>query len=227
MASSRNQFALRLFAPIANDYEIWSRVLSFWQDPLWRNRLVEGLGLKPGAAVLDVAAGTGMVTRLLLKRGYLAVALDQSMEMLAQCARRGSAAVRGRAEQLPFADSHFDGLTFTYLLRYVDDQLACMRELVRVIKPGGVIGMVEFGRPENVWGSLWRLYTRLCLPMAGALISPGWRDVGTFLGSSIDQFHRRFPRDTLAEVWEESGLTDIRAERPSLGGGLIVWGRKK
>lgn len=227
MASPRNKFALELFAPIAGDYGVWSRVLSFGQDPLWRKRLVKNLGLAPGATVLDVAAGTGEVSRLLWRQGYTVIALDQSMEMLTRCARRGLPAVRGQAEQLPFSNDLFDGLTFTYLLRYVDDQLACMRELARVVKPGGVVGMVEFGRPKYVWGALWRFYTRVGLPLAGAFISPGWRKVGGFLGSSVDEFHQRFPEDALADVWNQAGLTEVRASHPSLGGGLILWGRKK
>ncbi len=132
-----------------------------------------------------------------------------------------------RAEELPFPDNAFDGLTFTYLLRYVGDQLACMRELVRVVKSGGAIGMVEFGRPKGIWGALWWLYTRLGLPAAGALIGPGWRRVGMFLGQSIDDFHRRFPGDALVGVWKNAGLTDVRVLRPSMGGGMIIWGRKR
>lgn len=227
MASSRNRFAIDLFAPIAHDYGRWSRVLSFGQDPLWRKRLVARLGVKAGDLILDVAAGTGEVSRLLSKRGCKVVSLDQSMEMLSYCARRGAATVRGRAEQLPFSDNLFDGLTFTYLLRYVDDQLACMRELVRVVRPGGVVGMVEFGRPKNIWGPLWRFYTRVCLPAAGAVISPGWLTVGRFLGPSIDDFHRRFPEDALSRMWQEAGLADVRSIHMSFGGGLILWGRKK
>jgi demethylmenaquinone methyltransferase / 2-methoxy-6-polyprenyl-1,4-benzoquinol methylase len=226
VASPRNRFAIDLFGPIANDYERWSRVLSFGQDPLWRKRMVAGLGLNAGSFVLDVAAGTGEVTRLLSRRGCKVVSLDQSMEMLSLCARRGATTVRGRAEQLPFPDDLFDGLTFTYLLRYVDDQLACMRELARVVKPGGVVGMVEFGRPKNLWGPLWRFYTRACLPAAGAIISPGWRTVGRFLGPSIDDFHRRLPEEGLVRIWKDAGLVDVQSVHMSLGGGLILWGRK-
>lgn len=225
--SHRNQFALDLFAPIAGEYERWSRFLSFGQDSLWRKRLVKNLGLEPGSTILDVAAGTGEVTRLLSKYGYKVIALDQSREMLDLCVRRSPMVVRGRAEHLPFPDNLFDGLAFTYLLRYVDDQLACMRELVRVVKPGGVVGMVEFGIPKSIWSPLWRLYTRVCLPVAGAFISSGWQRVGTFLGTSIEEFHQRFPEDVLAELWKEAGLVNIQEAHPSLGGGLILWGRKK
>ena len=80
--------------------------------------------------------------------------------------------VLGEAEALPFADAEFDALSFTYLLRYVDDPLATMRELARVVKPGGRIGMVEFGVPGRpVLRELWRVHTRAGLPLIGRAIS--------------------------------------------------------
>lgn len=225
-STETNEQARQLFAPIASDYDTWSRVLSFWQDPRWRREMVDRLGLAPGATVLDVAAGTGLVSSLHRERGCRAVALDQSREMLAGAAAKGFPAVIGRAEQLPFAEAMFDGLTFTYLLRYVDDALGCLRELVRVVKPGGRVGMVEFGRPRGPAGPLWWVYTRLGLPMAGGLISPGWRRVGRFLGQSIDRFHDRYPEQDLKRLWREAGLRDVGLRRLSLQGGLVMWGQK-
>ena len=81
----------------------------------------------------------------------------------------------GRAESLPFADAEFDALTFTYLLRYVDDPAATMREIARVVRPGGTIAMLEFGVPSGLWRPLWELYVRVGLPGAGALVSPAWQ----------------------------------------------------
>jgi len=220
-----NRKAKELFAPIAGSYERWSGVLSLGQDPRWRSAMVAGLGLPPRARVLDVAAGTGAITRLLEARGARVIALDQSIEMLNVARRRGATVVPGTAERLPFPDASFDGVTFGYLLRYVDPGVA-MRELVRVLRPGGEIGMVEFGRPRGVWGPWWWFYTRLVLPTAGAIIGSGWRDVGLFLGPSIDEFHREFPHERLAGIWQSAGLTELRVARPSLGGGLIMWARK-
>jgi demethylmenaquinone methyltransferase/2-methoxy-6-polyprenyl-1,4-benzoquinol methylase len=82
---------------------------------------------------------------------------------------------------LPFADGEFDALTFTYLLRYVDDVQATLRELARVVRPGGTIAMLEFGLPRGAWRPLWELYVRVGLPATGAVVSPGWREVGSFL----------------------------------------------
>ena len=221
-----HETARRLFAPIAPNYDRWSALLSLGQDPRWRGELVDGLVLPTGARVLDVAAGTGLITRLLEARGHEVVALDLSSEMLSGARKHGASAVLAAAQALPFGDATFDGLTFGYLLRYVAEPRETLRELARVVQPGGAIGMVEFGRPRGIWGPLWWLYTRVGLPIAGVLAGPGWTRVGRFLGPSIDLFHRRFPADAIAVLWESAGLTDVRIKRRSLGGGLIVWARR-
>ena len=224
--TSLNEATRRLFGPLAPNYERWSALLSLGQDQRWRGELVEELGLQPGARVLDVAAGTGLITRLLEAREHQVIALDLSGEMLDNARRRGATAVLATAEALPFPDATFDGLTFGYLLRYVTDPLATMQELARVVRPGGMLGMVEFGRPRGVWGPPWRFYTRIGLPLAGLLAGSAWTRVGRFLGPSIDRFHHRFPGDDIAALWEAAGLTDVRIARRSLGGGLIVWAQR-
>jgi demethylmenaquinone methyltransferase/2-methoxy-6-polyprenyl-1,4-benzoquinol methylase len=132
----------------------------------------------------------------------------------------------GRAETLPFADAEFDAVTFTYLLRYVDDVPATLRELARVVRPGGSVAMLEFGLPRAAWRPLWELYVRFGLPAAGAVVSPGWGSVGRFLGPSIRDFWRRWPEPRLLDAWVEAGLGDVRSRRLSLGGGIVVWGRR-
>jgi demethylmenaquinone methyltransferase / 2-methoxy-6-polyprenyl-1,4-benzoquinol methylase len=134
----------------------------------------------------------------------------------------------GRAEALTFPDGSFDALTVTYLLRYVDDPAATIQELARVVRPGGTMAMLDFGVPQaRVWRALWELYVRIVLPFAGRLLSPGWHEVGRFLGQSIRGLDARLPLDRQLELWSESGLTDVRARRLSLGGGVIVWGRRR
>ena len=211
---------------MAPTYERWAKILSLGQDSRWRAEMVAGLHLSRGAQVLDVATGTGSIARLLQARGASVVGLDQALPMLTSAGPPPAAAICAGAEALPFAAASFDCLTFGYLLRYVSDPLACMRELCRVLRPGGVIGMVEFGRPRGLWGALWTLYTRFALPVIGTAISPGWGAIGRFLWSSIDSFHREYPADVLVALWRSAGLVDVRLVQPSLGGGLIVWGRK-
>ena len=216
-----------LFGPIAQDYERWAALLSFGQDPRWRATLVAGLDLPPRAHVLDVAAGTGAITRLLAARGWRPVALDVTEPMLRRAAAHGLVSVLATADRLPFGSATFDGLTCSYLLRYVPDPLQTLRELARVLRPGGAIGMVEFGRPHGIWGPWWTLYTRLGLPVAGSLIGHGWAEVARFLGPSIDAFHRRFPPAALHALWLQAGFTDVRVQSLSLGGGLVLCARKR
>jgi demethylmenaquinone methyltransferase/2-methoxy-6-polyprenyl-1,4-benzoquinol methylase len=176
--------------------------------------------------VLDVATGTGAVAAELLARGCTVVGLDQSPEMLAVARERLPGAVElveGRAEELPFADASFDALTVTYLLRYVADPEATMRELARVVRPGGTLAMLEFAIPGGAWRLLWELYVRVGLPAAGRVISPGWHEVGRFLGPSIRSFHAQYD---LVAVWRAAGIADVRAHRLSLGGGVVVHGRR-
>ena len=186
--------------------------------------MVEQVDVGAGSLVLDVAAGTGAITRLLEARGFRVVALDQSPEMAG--ARRSSASVViATGEKLPFPDSTFDALTFGYLLRYVADVEGCLRELTRVVRPKGTIAMVEFGRPTGPWYPLWWIYTRGWLPLAGRLIGSGWHEVGRFLGPSIETFADRNPPIRLAAIWRSAGLVDVRFRRMSMGGGLVMWGR--
>lgn len=188
---------------------------------------MRGLDVRPGSRFLDVAAGTGSITRLLSRRGAQVVSVDQSENMLQHAVRRGATGVLATGMALPLRSDTFDGVAFGYLLRYVTDVASCMSELARVVKPGGRIGMLEFGRPAGWPGVAWRLYTQIGLPMAGTMIGNGWGRVGSFLGRSIDEFHAEYPPEVLASIWQASGLTDIGIRRMSLGGGLLMWGTKQ
>jgi demethylmenaquinone methyltransferase/2-methoxy-6-polyprenyl-1,4-benzoquinol methylase len=181
--------------------------------------------------MLDVATGTGLVARELVARyGCRVVGVDQSAGMLAEARRRTNGRielVEARAEQLPFADGEFDALTFTYLLRYVDDPAATLRELARTVRAGGMIAGLEFGLPRGPARPLWELYVRAGLPVAGAVIGKGWREAGSFLGGSIRTFNERWPQERLHEAWRAAGIEDVQSRRLSLGGGVVTWGRKK
>ena len=222
--------ARSLFAPLGPTYDRYAALLSFGQDPRWRRFLVSRIVAGPGDRVLDVATGTGAVARELIRRhGCTVVGLDQSPEMLAEARRRlgdDVELVEGRAEELPFADAFFDALTFTYLLRYVDDPATTLSELARVVRPGGTIASLEFGVPRGLWRPAWELYVRVGLPSAGRVLSPGWHEVGRFLGPSIRDFYARFPLPRVLELWREAGIADVRAQRLSLGGGVVIWGRR-
>jgi len=184
--------------------------------------MVGGLQLAPDSLVLDVAAGTGSISRLLEADGYRVMAVDLSHEMLTR--HPGRHRVRAVADHLPFPGETFEAVTFGYLLRYVEEPIETLREMSRVLRPGGLVGMVEFGRPRGVARLLWRIYTWAVLPVVGAVIGSGWYQVGRFLGPSIERFHDDNP--DLSHRWEEAGLVDVTVRRLSLGGGLVMWARK-
>jgi demethylmenaquinone methyltransferase / 2-methoxy-6-polyprenyl-1,4-benzoquinol methylase len=221
--------ARELFAPLGPTYERCAAVLSLGQDPYWRRFLVSRVDVDREARVLDVATGTGLVARALVGRyGCRVVGVDQSTGMLAEARRRANGRielVEASADELPFADGEFDALTFTYLLRYVSDPAATLRELVRVVRPGGVVAGLEFGVPSGAWRPLWELYVRAGLPAAGALVGRGWREAGAFLGGSIRTFGAAWPEERLHAAWRAAGVHDVRSRRLSLGGGVVTWGR--
>ena len=222
--------APRLFAPLGPTYDRYAAILSFGQDGRWRRVLVSRIAAGPGDTVLDVATGTGAVAReLLARRHCTVVGIDQSPGMLREARLRLPPEVRlveGTAESLPFPDGAFDALTFTYLLRYVTDPGSTLRELTRVVRPGGAVAGLEFGIPRGIWRAPWELYVRRVLPLAGRVISPAWGDVGRFLGGSIRDFYARCPEPRLLELWREAGVTDVRSQRLSLGGGIVTWGHR-
>src|SRR2546430_7113646 len=169
MRSSPAGDVRRIFGGMGATEEKAGALLSFGQDARWRARLVDSVRAAPGDVVLDVATGTGLVAWAVSERyGCDVVGLDRSGDMLsAAVARNGHIPlVRARAESLPFPDDSFDHLTFTYLLRYVDDPSAVLRELARVVKPGGRIVSLDFGVPPNpLLRALWRVYTTIGLPI--------------------------------------------------------------
>ena len=119
--------------------------------------------------------------------------------------------VEGEAEALPFADAEFDHLTFTYLLRYVDDPAATLRELARVVKPGGRVSSLEFCVPRGDLALAWRLYTRVGLPALGRLASRQWFEAGRFLGPASRASTASYP---------------LRAAGRAVGGGRDRRGRR-
>jgi len=226
--STRARQAQELFAPLGPRYDRMGALLSFGQDPRWRRFMADRLP-RDGGHVLDVATGTGLVAEALLARGFRVTGLDQSPGMLAAARARFAGRVElveASADALPFPDASFDHLTFTYLLRYVDDPGGTLAELARVVRRGGTVAMVEFGLPRGIWRPPWDLWVGVGLPLAGRLVSPGWHEVGRFLGPSIREFYARLPEDALAGLWRDAGIGDVSLRRMSCGAGLVAWGRR-
>ena len=237
LKSDPNRFARELFAPLPSRYDRLAELLSMGQNGRWRRAMIDHIAPDRPALVLDVACGPAGVSLQLAERTEArVVGVDLTLEMLRQgrrnVAERAMAdriqLVAGRGEQLPFADGTFDALTFTYLLRYVDDPQATLVELARVVKPGGAVANLEFLLPRSrFWRFWWWLYTRLLLP-AGGWLTGGreWFEVGRFLGPNISTHYRRYPLDWTVEAWRRAGLVEVGVRRMSLGGGLVMWGRR-
>ena len=236
--SRTNAFARDLFAGLPERYDLLEEVLSFGQNRRWREAVVAEVAAGRPGRVLDVATGTAGIALMIAERtGAEVVGVDLTEEMVRQGRRRvarqgAEGAVHlaaARAEQLPFPDASFDALTVSYLLRYVADPAATLRELGRVVRPGGVVASLEFGVPAPpLWRPLWLLYTRLVLPSAGRLVGGrAWGRVGRFLGPSIEQHYRRHPVASQVAMWSAAGVGDVQVRPMSLGGGLVMWGRKR
>jgi demethylmenaquinone methyltransferase/2-methoxy-6-polyprenyl-1,4-benzoquinol methylase len=233
-----NRFAQRLFTPLPARYDRLAEVLSMGQNGRWRRAMIDHIEPEHPALVLDVACGPGGVSLQLAERTRAnVVGVDLTLAMLRQGQRNVAARamgdrvrlIAGRGEQLPFPDATFDALTFTYLLRYVDDPEATLRELARVVKPGGMVANLEFLLPQSrFWRFWWWGYTRLILPVGG-LVTGGreWFRVGRFLGPNISEHYRRYPLDWTVGAWGRAGLVDVGVRRMSLGGGLVMWGRRR
>jgi demethylmenaquinone methyltransferase / 2-methoxy-6-polyprenyl-1,4-benzoquinol methylase len=236
VTSEQKRHAIELFQRLPQRYDELAAALSFWQDPRWRRAMVTAVAASPEDRVLDVATGTGLVAETLVSRyGCRVVGLDQSAAMLGRARekleRDPSLADRvelfeGEAERLPFRDREFDHLTFTYLLRYVDDPAATLAELARVVRPGGRVASLEFCLPRGPLLWAWRLYTRVGLPALGRLAGRQWYEVGRFLGPSIEGFYSRFPIGRQLEMWRAAGIRAVTARRLSLGGGVVIWGTR-
>ncbi|HLI44766.1 MAG TPA: class I SAM-dependent methyltransferase [Acidimicrobiales bacterium] len=232
-----SRFAQGLFSPLPQRYDRLAELLSFGQNGRWRREMVGHALADNPACVLDVATGPGGVALQMARRSSARiVGLDVTESMLAAAARaveRESlseriALVRATAEGLPFPDASFDALTFTYLLRYVPDPAAVLAELARVVRPGGAIASLEFAvPPAAAWRAAWWGYTRMVLPVAGAVTGGReWYEVGRFLGPSITGHYDRYPLDWTIAAWQAAGIGDVEYRRMSLGGGLVMWGRR-
>jgi demethylmenaquinone methyltransferase/2-methoxy-6-polyprenyl-1,4-benzoquinol methylase len=198
--------------------------------------MVSRVSVPPNGKVLDVATGTGAVAAdLVRQKGATVVGLDQSEPMLREGVRRAkgdgrasrTSFVLGRAESLPFADGAFDALTFTYLLRYVEDPAATLAELARVVRPMGTMASLEFHVPRRAWEPLWWVYTRGVMPAVGRIVSRPWFEVGRFLGPSISEFYEHNPLREQLLMWRAAGIEDTQAKLMSLGAAVVIWGTKR
>ena len=237
-AGAENAFAAELFQPLPARYDLLAELLSFGQNRRWRLELVRHITAARPDRVLDVATGTAGVAIEIAARSQADVTgVDISEPMLHRGRERVHASGLdgrvtlevGRAEALRFPAASFDAVSFTYLLRYVADPAATVKELARVLRPGGVMASLDFFVPPHVmWRTAWRAYTLAALPAMGfAMGGVAWWRVGTFLGPNIEAHYSRWPLERITKAWSDAGMEDVHARPMSLGGGVVMWGTKR
>jgi demethylmenaquinone methyltransferase/2-methoxy-6-polyprenyl-1,4-benzoquinol methylase len=232
-----NSVARDIFAGLPRRYDRLAYLLSFGQDRRWRRAVVNRVAAAQPAQLLDVATGpAGVAIAAERETHAFVIGVDLNEPMLAEGARnvrRAGAANRvalvvARAERLPLRNECVDAVTFSYLLRYVEDPAATIAEMARCLRSGGVMASLEFAVPPGGWWrAFWSVYTVLVLPVLGWLTGgPAWWRVGRFLGPSIRAFYARWPVEAQVAAWTQAGLRDVGWRRMSLGGGLVMWGTK-
>jgi demethylmenaquinone methyltransferase/2-methoxy-6-polyprenyl-1,4-benzoquinol methylase len=179
-----------LFDQLSPNYNRLNRIFSLGMDIGWRKQLVAAVDRQNPAKILDLACGSGDVTTMLqetLPKSQV-VGLDFSRALLTQAKGRGLATLaEGDALKLPFADSSFDAVTIAFGLRNFSNRQAGLEEIARILKPGGVFGLLEFSPPPMPWKLFWNLYLHHIMPLVAQLVAKQG-DSFRYLAQSIAEF---------------------------------------
>lgn len=219
-----------MFSQIAPRYDLLNHLLSGHMDRLWRRRLVRKSELRPGERVLDLCTGSGDVALGFARAcpGARVVGLDSSRGMLAMAAdkvaaRRAAGTVRlvlGDAYALPLADDSCHVVSVAFGLRNLADHLAGLREMRRVLRPGGRLLVLELARPgPGMVGVAHGLYLKTVVPLLGGLLSGSWAAY-RYLAESVAGF---LPPESVTSLLAEAGFGDARAERIGAGAACLYW----
>lgn len=210
-----------MFGRIAHRYDLLNRTLSLGQDVLWRRRLARRLRQASAQKVVDVCTGTGDVA-LGLPGGTEALASDFCLPMLVRARNKGRALGRtlqvfaADALRLPLPDGCADAVTVAFGIRNFEDLQAGLRELVRILRPGGLLLVLEFSQPQGPLAPLLRWWVRIVPPLVGRLIS-GDREAYSYLPQSVATFPGQAE---LCAMLRSMGLDRVRAE--NLTGGVAT-----
>jgi demethylmenaquinone methyltransferase/2-methoxy-6-polyprenyl-1,4-benzoquinol methylase len=218
----------QMFSSIATRYDVTNEVLSFGIHRLWRRTAVRLSGAKEGSAVLDCATGTGDLA-LAFKRKVgtsgRVMGTDFCKEMLdsapAKAAREGLQVEFQVADamDLPFADNSFDVASIAFGIRNVDDPVKCLKEMARVVRPGGRVVVLEFGQPTGFFGALFRMYSKVIMPTIGGLLT-GNRAAYEYLPRTSAAFPAG---DRFLSLMDQTGSYKERVAHPMTFGTSYVY----
>ena len=205
-----------MFDRIAPVYDAMNRVMTAGLDQRWRRETARAV-VRPGDLVLDACCGTGDLAVEAERRGGRVVGLDFSERMLERARKKSGAIewVQGDALALPFGDGEFDATTVGFGIRNLADLEGGLRELARVLRPGGKLAVLEITRPRGILRPFFRLWFDVVVPLLGRVLPGG--EAYTYLPASV----RRFPGpDDLSTLFESAGFRDVHYRL--LGGGIVA-----
>ena len=229
---TRAQRVEDLFATIARRYDLLNDLQSFGLHRVWKRRVTALAAVKAGDHALDLCCGTGDIAFALAEQGADVTGLDFSEKMLEVAAHRLEKAnfdskrlkfIQGDAQSLPFPDNSFDAITVGYGLRNLSNLETGLREMARVVKPGGRIVALDFGKPTNaLWRNLYFAHLRCSVPVVGLLFC-GRADAYAYIFESLKHYPAQWG---VAEKMRELKLANIRIINLVGGAMAINYGEK-
>jgi demethylmenaquinone methyltransferase/2-methoxy-6-polyprenyl-1,4-benzoquinol methylase len=217
-----------MFSSIAPRYDVTNEVLSFGVHRLWRRAAIKASAARPGQRVLDCATGTGDLA-LAFKRTVgdtgEVTGTDFCEPMLVHARKKATDAhlrvtfEPADATKLPYKDASFDVSSISFGIRNVDDPVQCLRELARVVRPGGRVVVLEFGQPRGLFGALYNFYSRAVMPLIGGLLT-GNRAAYSYLPRTAASFPAG---ERFLGLMEQSGKFKHTEARPLLSGMAYVY----
>jgi demethylmenaquinone methyltransferase/2-methoxy-6-polyprenyl-1,4-benzoquinol methylase len=202
-----------MFDTIAPRYDLMNRLMTFGLDQAWRRGTVAALSLPEGSLVLDLACGTGDLSRLGRRRGYRVVGADLSAGMLGANGA-GTPLVEADGRRLPFVDGAFDGMVCGYALRNFTDLAATLAESARVLRAGGRLAVLEVDTPTSrLWRAGYDIWFTKAVPALGGALSDG--DAYRYLPQSVAYLP---PAPALRRMLREAGFSAVGIR--ALAGGL-------
>jgi len=227
-----------IFTSIAPRYDLLNHLLSFNIDRLWWRRTARTFRFvlaRPDARILDLCCGTGDMTFALRRQAGTSspqiLGADFSHTMLQRADAKSSTAAQNGARpswieadalSLPFPGAHFDLITSAFGFRNLADYDAGLREIVRLLRPGGECGILDFGEPKGAMGTLYRIYFKQVLPRVGTMIS-GVRGPYAYLPASVARFPS--PEEMLQRM-KRAGLAEATWTPYTFGIAGLYWGKK-